>query len=506
MQIPRFLPPLLFAASLGATAPAAAQQLRFHGYGGVAHAVSGHQLHELGWGSTVRAGGEWVIVREFGLVLQGSGTFLGAGELPKNRTFQPLDAAMGFGAELGFHYRPFARQTYGKIVCPAGFWVGGAGGINFTSGERRPMADAALGFDFLFKKAKLGFGPMLGWEWVYQPNDELRPADANILFAGLHGMFELGRAQGQVDGDADEDGLRDSLDKCPKDPEDFDGFEDSDGCPDKDNDKDGVLDRDDQCPTEAEDLDSYQDKDGCPELDNDHDDILDLKDQCPNEAEDKDGFEDEDGCPDVDNDKDGIPDKEDLCPDEPETMNGYADQDGCPDAEQIRVVGDKIVLDDRVHFMINASIIRNISFPLLERLAKLINEHPEYVHIEIQGHTDERGPAWFNERLSQTRADSVRAFLVKSGVKADRLSAKGYGQSKPLVAKRTEYAYYMNRRVEFEITREVKTKNVDGDTAPPAILLPKIPAMSEDSLPKEAPAEPPLLPGEEVPSESKEAP
>jgi len=57
-------------------------------------------------------------------------------------------------------------------------------------------------------------------------------------------------------------------------------------------------------------------------------------------------------------------------------VNGYADDDGCPDAEQIRVLGDKIVLDDRVHFMVNMHIIRAISYPLLERLAKLINEHP----------------------------------------------------------------------------------------------------------------------------------
>jgi outer membrane protein OmpA-like peptidoglycan-associated protein len=468
--------------------------------------VGGHQQRELSWGSTARASLEWVIVREFGLVFQGSGTFLGAGKLPKDPTLAPLDAAMGFGAELGVHFRPFASKTYGKIVCPAGFWLGFAGGFTWTNGERRPLVDAGLGFDFLFKKAKVGLGPMLGWEHVFQPNDQVRPADANILFAGVHGMFELGAQKGQVDGDKDEDGIRDSLDKCPTEPEDKDGFEDIDGCPDKDNDKDGILDSGDQCPNEAEDKDGYQDQDGCPELDNDHDGIVDSADKCPNDAEDKDNFEDDDGCPDVDNDKDGIPDKEDLCPDEPETMNGYADQDGCPDAEQIRVIGDKIVLDDRVHFMINSHIIRKISFPLLERLAKLINEHPEYVHIEVQGHTDERGPAWFNERLSQTRADSVMAFLVKSGVNADRLTAKGFGQSKPLIEKRTEYAYYMNRRVEFEITREIKQKNTDADTEKPAILKPKTGSVNDTALPDEAPAEPPLLPGEEVPPESKEAP
>jgi outer membrane protein OmpA-like peptidoglycan-associated protein len=449
---------------------------------------------------------EWVLIRELGLTVQGSGTFLGAGDLPKDRTLAPLDAAMGFGAGLGLHVRPFASKTYGKVLSPAGFWFGGSGGFTWTDGERRPLVDAGLGFDLLFNKAKLGLGPMLGWEHVFQPNDQVRPADANILFAGIHGMLELGAQKGKVDGDIDEDGIRDSLDKCPTEPEDKDGFEDLDGCPEKDNDKDGILDSVDQCPTEPEDKDGYQDGDGCPELDNDHDGLLDSADKCPNDAEDKDGFDDEDGCPDLDNDKDGIPDKEDLCPDEPETVNGYADHDGCPDAEQIRVIGDKIVLDDRVHFMINSHIIRNISFALLERLAKLINDHPEYVHIEVQGHTDERGPAWFNERLSQTRADSVMAFLVKAGVNPARLTAKGYGQSKPLIEKRTEYAYYMNRRVEFEITREIKQKNTDALADKPAILKPKTSPLNEENLPIEAPSEPPLLPGEEVPPESKEVP
>jgi outer membrane protein OmpA-like peptidoglycan-associated protein len=470
-----------------------AQQLRLHGTGAGAHAVGGHQQRELSWGSTARIGAEWVVVREFGIVVQGSGTFLGAGELPRDKTLRPLDAAMALSAAAGLHLRPFARKTFGKVTSPAGLWLGGAGGFTWTGGERRPLVDAGLGFDFLFNKARVGLGPMLGWEHVFQPNDQLRPADANILFAGIHGMLEIGVTQGTVDGDQDEDGIRDSLDKCPTVPEDKDGFEDEDGCPDRDNDQDAVLDLDDQCPLVAEDHDKFQDADGCPEADNDQDGILDPDDKCPNEPEDKDNFEDEDGCPDRDNDQDGIPDREDLCPNEPETKNGYADDDGCPDAEQIRVVGDKIVLDDRVHFMINSHIIRNISFPLLERLATLVNEHPEYVHIEIQGHTDERGPDWFNDRLSQTRADSVMAFLVAHGTTAERLTAKGFGKSKPLVEKRTEYAYYMNRRVEFEITREVKHSGASPTQS--TVTTATIPTDKS-----------PPMPPPDVPTESKEAP
>lgn len=451
----------MLLAPILVVSPCSGQQLRLHGTGALAHAVGGHQQRELGWGSTARLGAEWVIVREFGLLLEGSGTFLGAGDNPADRSLAPLDAARGLSVAAGVHLRPLARSTFGKIVSPAGFWLGGTGGYCWTADVRRPLTSAGLGYDFLFDRARIGLGPMLGWEHVFQPNDQLRPADANVLYAGIHATVEIGVTQGRVDGDRDDDGIRDSLDSCPTVPEDKDGFEDEDGCPDLDNDNDAVLDANDHCPLVAEDHDKFQDTDGCPEADNDEDKILDPADKCPNDAEDRDDFEDEDGCPDRDNDQDGIPDREDLCPNEPETMNGYADHDGCPDAEQIRVVGDKIVLDDRVHFMINSHIIRNISYPLLSRLAGLIKEHPEYIHIEVQGHTDERGPDWFNERLSQTRADAVMAFLVAQGVSAERLSAKGYGKSKPLMEKRTEYAYYMNRRVEFEITREIRQKAGD---------------------------------------------
>ena len=66
-------------------------------------------------------------------------------------------------------------------------------------------------------------------------------------------------------GDRDGDGYKDDVDKCPDDPEDFDGFEDADGCPDPDNDKDGILDVDDKCPNNPEDRDGVEDEDGCPE-------------------------------------------------------------------------------------------------------------------------------------------------------------------------------------------------------------------------------------------------
>ncbi len=148
-------------------------------------------------------------------------------------------------------------------------------------------------------------------------------------------------SDGCPDPDNDGDGILDVNDKCPDQAEDFDGFEDEDGCPDLDNDKDGIPDGLDRCPNQPETKNGYKDDDGCPdEADQDGDGIPDARDKCPTEAEDTDGFEDEDGCPDLDNDKDGIPDDRDECLNEPETYNGFQDTDGCPD-ELPKEVGKK---------------------------------------------------------------------------------------------------------------------------------------------------------------------
>jgi len=65
--------------------------------------------------------------------------------------------------------------------------------------------------------------------------------------------------------DSDGDTIHDGMDLCVNQPEDFDGFEDEDGCPDPDNDADGIPDADDKCPNQAETVNDFQDQDGCPD-------------------------------------------------------------------------------------------------------------------------------------------------------------------------------------------------------------------------------------------------
>ena len=290
-------------------------------------------------------------------------------------------------------------------------------------------------------------------------------------------------------GDRDGDGIKDDVDKCPDEPEDFDGFQDEDGCPDPDNDHDGIPDIDDKCPDipenlngvedddgcpegstndrdgdgipdnidkcpdEPEDKDGFQDEDGCPDPDNDGDGIRDVDDLCPNDPEDKDGFEDEDGCPDPDNDKDRILDKDDKCPNEPETYNGFEDEDGCPDRGRVVVTETSIEILDVIYFEYNSDVIKPASYPILDAVAATMQGNPSIQLIEIQGHTDERGDDAYNLDLSDRRAKSVLKYMVGKGVAANRLTSQGYGETQPLDRAHNEKAWSKNRRVAFLIIK-----------------------------------------------------
>ncbi len=285
--------------------------------------------------------------------------------------------------------------------------------------------------------------------------------------------------------DPDGDGLRSTDDACPNDPEDFDEFEDTDGCPDRDNDRDGLADKADKCPNVPEDYDGFEDFDGCPETDNDGDGILDVNDKCPNEAEDFDGFNDEDGCADPDNDGDGLLDGKDgptvdekglgSCANDPEDQDGYQDEDGCPDpdndgdgildindtcpndkADGCRatvVNGCEIQILDQVFFKYDRDEIdEQKSAPILDAVAEILRANKWIKLIEVQGHTDSDGPDEYNAGLSDRRAKAVVAYLSNKGkVEAARMQGKGYGEKVPLASNATPDGRAKNRRVQFII-------------------------------------------------------
>jgi len=301
------------------------------------------------------------------------------------------------------------------------------------------------------------FGPSI--EWNVAPILDLR-AGARFRFVGPTTEPDIsGAAAAYVDAglqihnarsrDMDHDGVLDKVDACPEVPEDMDSFEDTDGCPDADNDKDGLADATDTCPNEAEDMDGFQDTDGCPDLDNDGDGVADTADKCPNDAEDKDAFEDEDGCPDPDNDKDGVVDAEDRCPAEMETMNGFRDKDGCADEIPASIMKFSGRIEG-IKFETGKAKLTKSSSTTLDEAVKILEEYPD-LRIEVQGHTDDVGDDALNMKLSQERAEAVVAYFTGKGIAADRLVAKGYGETVPEVPNKDSKSRARNRRVEFKL-------------------------------------------------------
>ncbi len=305
------------------------------------------------------------------------------------------------------------------------------------------MAESHTGF------AQIGFHQ----GFMSKVRGDLAVAELNADAADKQTLVQYCTDRGMVApepkvGDRDGDGYLDDVDKCPNDPENYNGFQDEDGCPDDpDTDGDGIKDSVDQCPLIPEDMDKYLDEDGCPEPDNDLDGIPDEADKCPNDPEDPDGFEDTDGCPDLDNDKDTVPDLEDMCPNEPGDPNGTPK--GCPKQSLVVVTDNEIKITEQIHFEFDKAVIRKESFKILDAVAEVLQKFPN-MKLEIQGHTDNRGKPAYNKKLSQKRADAVRTYLIKKkGIDPDRLTAVGYGMEKPLVDNDTDLHRAMNRRVQF---------------------------------------------------------
>jgi outer membrane protein OmpA-like peptidoglycan-associated protein len=187
------------------------------------------------------------------------------------------------------------------------------------------------------------------------------------------------------------------------------------------------------------------------ETDRDHDGILDMADLCEDEAEDLDGLEDTDGCPETDVDGDRIADVDDKCKTKPETRNGIEDDDGCPDNDLITFTDGGFETLKPIHFEFDSAIIKPESYPVVRAVAEALRAHAHIQRMEIGGHTDSRGSAAYNLKLSRDRAAAVKKFLVDDGIDADRLESEGYGETRPIIDRRTEAAYAANRRVEFLI-------------------------------------------------------
>jgi OOP family OmpA-OmpF porin len=256
--------------------------------------------------------------------------------------------------------------------------------------------------------------------------------------------------------DKDKDGIADYLDECP----DVAGTEALKGCPDKDGDL--VIDKEDSCP----DVAGLKKLNGCPDTDSDG--VADQDDSCPGTKvgyavdakgcvidTDSDGIVNEDdtcpdkagvaalsGCPDTDGD--GVADNVDRCPE----VKGTITNKGCPeiskeDVKKITQIGSKIFMETNSDKLVTASLAQ------LDELASILKRY-EQANLLIEGYTDSQGDDASNMVLSQKRTEAVKTYLMGRGIMESRLTAVGFGETKPIADNKTAAGRAKNRRVELK--------------------------------------------------------
>jgi len=122
-------------------------------------------------------------------------------------------------------------------------------------------------------------------------------------------------------------------------------------------------------------------------------------------------------------------------------------------AGRVKLEGNKIEISEQVQFEQGKAVIRTESFGLLDEIAKTMKDNAEKVKkVEIGGHTSAEGDAGANMKLSKDRAESVMKALVERGIDKSKLSAKGYGITKPIGNNADAGGRVQNRRVELTVT------------------------------------------------------
>jgi OOP family OmpA-OmpF porin len=168
--------------------------------------------------------------------------------------------------------------------------------------------------------------------------------------------------------------------------------------------------------------------------DSDGDGVADKLDKCPNTEA---GIKvDGSGCP-LDVDADGIPDSKDACP----TVKGTAALNGCPEFK----AGPAIA----IQFEFNSSVLKTTAYSTLDKLSSDLKANSSAI-VQLDGHASAEGTEEYNMSLSRDRANSVKTYLVNSGIAASRIAVTAYGESRPVASNATEAGRTENRRVEFK--------------------------------------------------------
>jgi OOP family OmpA-OmpF porin len=136
---------------------------------------------------------------------------------------------------------------------------------------------------------------------------------------------------------------------------------------------------------------------------------------------------------------------------------------GAPPPPRVVLTPSSIQIMDKVQFELGSDKLLEISFPLLDEVARVLAENEQIEVIQIEGHTDSTGGAARNRELSKLRAESVREYLIGKGIAKGRMTAKGFGPDRPIAPNDTPEGREANRRVEFNIVKQGPKKTVVTD-------------------------------------------
>ena len=432
---------MLVAALILIATPAAAERgqdgdWELGGYGGIGFP----DTYEPDSGPELNPQDGWLYGARFGYFLTDAWSLEGSIQSFNTKTDYPASAGLS-NDKIGIDsYRVNALYNFRPGEAFRWFVTGGLGREK-TQGSAISGSDMGInaggGARWYFGKY---FGLRLDGKLVRVNYDNDFPAQHNLeATVGL--LWSFGGAAAGPAPDADGDGVPDKKDKCPDTP--AGARVDENGCP-VDTDGDGVPDGIDACPDSPKG--SKVDATGCPP-DADKDGVTDDKDACPNTPQ---GTPvDEKGCP-RDSDGDGVTDDKDRCPNTP--AGTEVDASGCPKPEPPPppppppAVFNGVL--EGVNFATGSARLTPDSQKILDGVAQTLQEWPD-VKVEIQGHTDSQANDDFNMKLSQSRAESVKKYLVSKGVDASRLTAKGYGETRPIADNATSEGRAKNRRVEL---------------------------------------------------------